>query len=274
MRRAAVLLLVVPVLLAGCGGQGEDAATATPTPRATRTATSAPPETPAPSAIPTEEPSSAPPPTAPPSQSAATVIRRADATRNAVVLTFDAGADAGYTSQILDTLAANGIRAAFGITGRWSEENPDLLRRIVREGHTLVNHSYDHPSFTGLSTGEPALTREQRWQQLDQTEAAVQRIAGATTLPYFRPPFGDYDDSVNVDVAARGYLYNVMWTVDSLGWNGLSADAIVERCLSLAAPGAVYIFHVGSASQDGPVLQRVIDGLRDRGYTFAALEAP
>ena len=188
------------------------------------------------------------------------------------MLTFDAGSDAGYTSQILDTLAANGITAAFGMTGRWAEANPALLRRIVNEGHTLINHSYNHASFTGLSTRELALTREQRWDQLDRTEAAVQDIAGATTLPYFRPPYGDYDDSVNADVGARGYRYNVMWTVDSMGWNGYSADAIVERCLSQAAPGAIYIFHVGSASQDGPALQRVIDGLRDRGYGFVPLE--
>jgi peptidoglycan/xylan/chitin deacetylase (PgdA/CDA1 family) len=173
---------------------------------------------------------------------------------------------------ILDTLASNGITAAFGITGRWAEANPDLLRRIVNEGHSLINHSYNHSSFTGYSSHELTLTREQRWDQLDRTEAVVQQIAGATTFPYFRPPYGDYDASVNADVGARGYHYNVMWTVDSMGWNGYTQDAIVERCLSMAAPGAIYIFHVGSASQDGPALQRVIDGLRGRGYAFVPLE--
>jgi peptidoglycan/xylan/chitin deacetylase (PgdA/CDA1 family) len=271
VKHFVVLVLAVAVLLASCGGDG-GGPDATPSVEPTAVPTTAPTATPAPA--PTDEPTFAPPPpTSPPSQgSPSTVISRGDASQNNVVLTFDAGSDAGYTSMILDTLASNGITAAFGITGRWAEANPDLLRRIVNEGHSLINHSYNHSSFTGYSSHELTLTREQRWDQLDRTEAVVQQIAGATTFPYFRPPYGDYDASVNADVGARGYRYNVMWTVDSMGWNGYTQDAIVERCLSMAAPGAIYIFHVGSASQDGPALQRVIDGLRGRGYAFVPLE--
>jgi len=188
-----------------------------------------------------------------------------------VTFTFDAGADVGFTSSILDTLRANGIKAAFGLTGKWAQENPDLVRRIVAEGHELINHTFDHPSFTGFSTGKPPLSQQERWDQLDKTEAIIQGIAGATTEPFFRPSFGDYDDSVNRDVFARGYAYNVMWTVDSFGWKGLSAQEIVDRCLSLVEPGAIYVFHVGSQSQDGPALQDIIDGLRARGYSFVPL---
>jgi peptidoglycan/xylan/chitin deacetylase (PgdA/CDA1 family) len=64
-----------------------------------------------------------------------------------------------------------------------------------------------------------------------------------------------------------------MWTVDSLGWNGLSAAAITERCLSNAEPGAIYLLHVGSASQDAVALQSIIDGLRANGYSFATVPA-
>jgi len=209
-------------------------------------------------------------PTSTPASGSAQVVRKVDTNTQTVYLTFDAGSDTGFTGQILDTLKANGIVAAFGVTGRWAEQNPDLLRRIAQEGHTLINHSYDHPSFTGRSTNLPPLTQAQRWEQLDRTESMIQGLAGVSTKPYFRPPYGDYDDSVNADVYARGYLYNVMWTVDSLGWNGLAADAIVERCLALAEPGAIYVFHVGSASQDAAALQRVIDGLRAMGYTISS----
>ena len=206
--------------------------------------------------------------TSTPTPGSAQVVRKADTTSQTVFLTFDAGSDTGFTAQILDTLKANGIVAAFGVTGRWAEQNPDLVRRIAEEGHTLINHSYDHPSFTGRSTNLPPLTQSQRWEQLDKTEGIIQDLAGVSTKPYFRPPYGDYDDSVNADIYARGYLYNVMWTVDSLGWNGLAADAIVERCLSLAEPGAIYVFHVGSASQDAAALQRIIDGLGEMGYSI------
>ena len=188
-----------------------------------------------------------------------------------VAFSFDAGSDAGYTSQILDTLAANGITASFGMTGRWAERNPELIRRIVADGHTLINHSYDHASFTGLSTNSQPLTQAERWEQLDRTEAAVQSLTGATTKPYFRPPYGDFDESVNADVGARGYRYNVMWTVDSGGWTGISANEITRRCLDLAEPGAIYVFHVGSGSQDGPALQGIIDGLRAGGYEIGSV---
>ena len=199
------------------------------------------------------------------------MIRSGNASRKVVAFTFDAGSDVGYTAEILDTLNANGIRAGFGMTGKWAEKNPDLLRRIVNEGHELINHTYDHASFTGLSTGVAALTQAERWDELDRTEAIVQRIAGATTKPYFRPPYGDYDDSVNADVGARGYAYNVMWTVDSRGWTGSPAEDIIQRCLDLAEPGAVYVFHVGSASQDGPALQGIVEELRGAGYAVGSV---
>jgi peptidoglycan/xylan/chitin deacetylase (PgdA/CDA1 family) len=190
-----------------------------------------------------------------------------------IALTFDAGADAGFTAQILDTLKAEGITASFGVTGRWAEQNAALLRRIVQDGHELINHTYDHDSFTGRSTGKPPQSRESRWRQLDQTATIVQGLSGADVRPYFRPPYGDYDASVNEDVFARGYTYNVMWTVDSLGWNGLPAAEIVTRCLDMAVPGAIYIFHVGSASQDAAALPEVIQGLRNQGYALGSVTA-
>jgi peptidoglycan/xylan/chitin deacetylase (PgdA/CDA1 family) len=204
-------------------------------------------------------------------QGAARVVDRGSADRKFVALTFDAGADAGFTSQILDTLKVEGVSASFGITGRWAEQNPALLRRIVQDGHRLINHTYDHSSFTGLSTGQPPQTREQRWAQLDRTRDIVLGLTGVDIRPYFRPPYGDYDASVNADVFARGYTVNVMWTVDSLGWNGLPADQIVARCLERATPGAIYIFHVGSASQDAMALPAIIDGLRSRGYGMGSV---
>jgi peptidoglycan/xylan/chitin deacetylase (PgdA/CDA1 family) len=202
----------------------------------------------------------------------AQVIQIGDTSQNVVAFTFDAGADAGYTVMILDTLKANGIHASFGMTGKWAETYPDLLRRMVNEGHTLINHSYDHPSFTGASSGNGVLEAD-RWDQLERTEDIVQEIAGATTKPYFRPPFGDYDQSVNEDVGAIGYRYNIMWTVDSRGWMGIPEPQIKQRCLDLSEPGAIYIFHVGAASADGPALQGIIDGLHAQGYEIGDINA-
>ncbi len=206
-----------------------------------------------------------------PAPAAANVIRKGNPTRKTVALTFDAGSDAGYTVPILDTLKANGIHVSFGMTGVWSEHNPDLLKRIVGEGHHLINHSYDHFSFTGSSTKKPPLTQAQRWEEVDKTESIIQGLTGTTTLPYFRPPFGDYDDSVNADVAAHGYQYSIMWSVDSRGWTGIPVPQITQNVLGGVEPGAIVVMHVGASSQDGLALPGIIDGLRAAGYSIGSV---
>jgi peptidoglycan/xylan/chitin deacetylase (PgdA/CDA1 family) len=187
-----------------------------------------------------------------------------------VALTFDAGADRGFAVSILDSLQREGVPASFGLTGVWTERNGDLVARIAQEGHVIINHSYDHSSFTGNSAGR-VLSRAERWAQLDRAEQLIAGVTGRTTKPFFRPPYGDYDASVNNDVGARGYGYNVMWTIDSQGWLGIATDAIVRRCLDLAVPGAVYVFHVGAASADAQALPGIIEGLRAQGYGFATV---
>ena len=189
-----------------------------------------------------------------------------------MALTFDAGADTGYTAQILDTLSETGVRATFGITGKWAEANPELVRRIAREGHTFINHTYSHRSLTGYSTQSRPLTYQERADELWKTHAVILELTGKSTKPYFRPPYGDYDDSVLSDVYSRGYTYNVMWTVDSLGWKGLTKEEIVGRVLDGLEPGAIYLFHVGSQSQDGPALPQMIRELRERGYGFVTID--
>ena len=222
--------------------------------------------------VPVTPPLTAVTPNVPATQPAA-LIWIGDASELAVALTFDAGSDAGHTSAILDELASRGIRATFALTGDWVEQNETLARRIVADGHVVMNHSYDHPSFTGVSSDDVALTTEARWSQLDRAEAMISSTTGRTSLPYFRPPFGDQDASVARDAGARGYRYLVMWTVDSLGWKGTDPSDVVARCVGLAEPGAIMMFHVGSASTDAEALPAVIDRLSAQGYTFVTIDA-
>ena len=74
------------------------------------------------------------------------------------------------------------------------------------------------------------------------------------------------------DLEPAGYTRKVGWTVDSLGWRGTQAPDIVAHCLKLAAPGAIYVFHVGRASQDAIALADVIHGLRERGFSFRRVD--
>jgi peptidoglycan/xylan/chitin deacetylase (PgdA/CDA1 family) len=73
---------------------------------------------------------------------------------------------------------------------------------------------------------------------------------------------------VDADAATAGYRYELMWTVDSLGWKGTPARTVVSRCLGAASPGAIFLFHVGAASTDAAALRGIIAGLEADGYRF------
>jgi peptidoglycan/xylan/chitin deacetylase (PgdA/CDA1 family) len=158
--------------------------------------------------------------------------------------------------------------ATFGLTGAWVRTSPDLARRIVAEGHLVVNHTDRHLSFTGRSTGTAALTYAQRAQALAGAETAIRNATGATSLPWFRPPYGDRDLGVDRDVRRLGYRYELMWSVDTLGWKGVAPSVVHQRVLAAAEPGEIVLMHVGAESTDWQALDAIIDDLRSRGYTF------
>jgi peptidoglycan/xylan/chitin deacetylase (PgdA/CDA1 family) len=163
------------------------------------------------------------------------------------------------------------VPATFGLTGTWAQANPDLAARMAAEGHLLINHTYDHRSFTGVSDRLGGLSGERRRQELLDADAIIAPIIGHTTCPWYRVPYGDDDARVDQDVAEIGYTQKVGWSVDTLGWRGARVQDIVARSLRLAAPDAIYVMHVGVASRDGPALPAVIDGLRAQGYGFATV---
>jgi peptidoglycan/xylan/chitin deacetylase (PgdA/CDA1 family) len=267
MRVPAVCVLAALVAVA-CAGDDDRtpsftatiaSETATPAP-ATAAATSAPPGTPTATHGPGDD------------VEPALVLSRGDASRRTVALTFDAGSDAGSTTGILATLRREGVRGSFGVTGLWAEANRELMLAIAADGHVLINHSYSPVSFTGASPGTRPLSQAERASELSRTETTIFRMTGRSTRPFFRPPFGDYDDGVRADAAAAGYGVLAMWTVDTFGWRGATVDEIVARSIELAAPGAIYILHVGSDSQDGAALPRIISALRAEGYAFATID--
>ena len=226
-------------------------------------------------AIPAAQASRPPPPPAP---GDGTILHyyRGPSGRAEVALTFDAGADRGYAEQILDTLRDEGILATFGMTGQWAEANPDLVRRMVAEGHQLINHTWNHPSLTGASTGGEPVTYERLLQELTNTENLIRDLtAGYELKPYFRPPYGDIGPMTSGYLAQAGYYVDVQWSCDSFGWNGSSADQIIERCTSddLGGPGAIILMHVGADTVgDFEALPNLIDSFRSNGYTFVTIE--
>jgi peptidoglycan-N-acetylglucosamine deacetylase len=198
---------------------------------------------------------------------------RVEGPSGVVALTFDAGADGGYAEDILDTLADARIPATFGMTGQWAVAYPDLVQRMAAEGHMLINHTYDHRSFTGVSDRLGGLSAGRRQQELLDADAIIAPLIGHSTCPWYRLPYGDGDARVAGDVADIGYTVQVGWTIDTLGWRGAPVQDIVNRSLRLASPNAVYVMHVGIQSRDGPALPTIIAGLESMGYGFATIAA-
>jgi peptidoglycan/xylan/chitin deacetylase (PgdA/CDA1 family) len=190
-----------------------------------------------------------------------------------IALTYDAGADRGQAAYILDLLAEYGVKATFGMTGVWAEDNPDLVLRMVNEGHQLINHSWNHPSFTGASVSSPlALTRAARVSQLNQTEDFVRNLTGYDMAPYWRPPYGDINSSVLTDVYTAGFYVTVMWSCDTLAWAGVSEATILNRCMYPARSGAIILMHVGADGLDWAASDNMIEYFLANGYELVTIE--
>jgi peptidoglycan/xylan/chitin deacetylase (PgdA/CDA1 family) len=200
-----------------------------------------------------------------------TVITRGNTAKKRVALTFDAGSDLGYTQTIITILEQYGITATFGITGSWINAYPDYAAWIVADGHQLLNHTLNHPSYTGVSVGGNPISPAKRLAQIQANENLLWGLAGAGSRPYWRPPYGDIDSSVLRDAGALGYSKTIMWTVDSMGWNGYSTDEIYQRVIANSGNGAIVLMHVGSASQDANALDRIIRRFKAKGYGFGTV---
>lgn len=163
-----------------------------------------------------------------------------------VALTLDAGAGSAPVPRILEVLRERDIQLTFFLTGTWAAENPDLARQMVADGHELANHSLTHADFTTLS--DEAIV-----QELAETERLIQEITGASTRPFFRPPYGAYDSRVLLTTIEQGYL-PIYWTFDSLDSVGepKSAEFLVQRITGTFTPaelrGAIILAHCGSES--------------------------
>ncbi len=208
-------------------------------------------------------------------ESRSLIIDRGRSGRLEVALTFDAGEGAGYTAEILNLLQAYSVCGTFGVTGQWAEQHPKLIRRIIDEGHQVMNHTYNHPSFTGFSTHKKPLEEDERRQQIEITERIIEDITGGyKTRPYFRFPYGDYDGRALDLLGELGYHFTLWWSCDTQGWNGFTPDEIMSMCGTEAdkgGPGAILLMHVANAN-DWNALEPLIEDYREVGYDFVTIE--
>lgn len=179
-----------------------------------------------------------------------------------IALTFDDGPDDRFTPQVLDTLAAHGVRATFFVLGKKAEAHPEVLRRIVREGHELGNHSFSHPLFTKM-------TVEQFTGQIEQAETVIRQLGGYSPR-LIRPPYGEIDEEQLQWAHKNGYTV-VNWNVDSLDWKSIGAQEVSNNVLGHTKAGAIVLQHsAGGDTQDlsGTIqaLPGIIARLREQHY--------
>lgn len=196
----------------------------------------------------------------------AQVVSGVATSEKVVALTFDAGSDAGHTREILDILEDAGIKATFFLTANWLEQYPELGAAIISRGHAIGNHTKSHPHLLQLSDDEIRA-------ELSATEENAQSACGRTTKPFFRPPFGEYDQRVVKVAGKAGYGYVVLWTIDSLDWKMIPADELTRRVVDNVKPGAIVLMHVGSQTNEPQALPEIIKQLKDKGYGFDTLPA-
>ena len=179
-----------------------------------------------------------------------------------IYLTFDEGYENGYTGKLLDTLKEKNVKAVFFITYDYATTQPELVQRMIKEGHVLGNHSTKHKSFPDLPLEEAAkdiLLLHDYMKEKYNYEMFL-----------FRPPMGEFSDQTLALVKSLGYK-SVFWSFAYLDYEvdnqPLTIEA-VDKITSKAHPGAIYLLHAVSKT-NSMVLGECIDVLQKQGYEFA-----
>jgi peptidoglycan/xylan/chitin deacetylase (PgdA/CDA1 family) len=216
-----------------------------------------------------------------------------------VALTFDGGSSNNVSQEILDILANKNVNATFFLTGQFIKEYKETVKRIVIEGHESSNHTWSHPHLTTFAENfkhntKDNITEETIYKQLVKTNHLFQAVTGKTMSPYWRAPYGEYNNQILQWAAKTGYKH-IGWThgngweetMDTFDWVAdtsskiyKTADEIVEKILNYdkkpnkTLNGTIILMHLGSErKKDYPhqKLPELIDGLRKKGLELVTI---
>lgn len=175
-----------------------------------------------------------------------------------IYLTFDLGYESGHTAKILDTLKANNVKATFFVTGSYAKNQPELMQRIVDEGHTVGNHSFSHPDMTTITDAEAAA-------EITQVHDIVKQNYGYETY-LFRFPAGVFSQKT-LAIAAQNGHHSVFWSFAYNDWDNANQPDVTEALEKVTArlhPGAVYLFH--PMETNSTILNDFIANAKNAGY--------
>lgn len=190
-----------------------------------------------------------------------------DETQKTIYLTFDAGYENGCTEPILEALAKHNVKAAFFVVGNYIEQNPELVRRMLREGHIVGNHTYHHYDMSKLSD-EAAFN-----QELTSLETLYRETTGEDLPRYYRPPQGIYSEK-NLEMAQKLGYRTVFWSLAYVDWyqdNQPTDEQAFSKLLPRIHPGAVVLLH-STSQTNARILDTLLSKWEEMGYSFGTLD--
>ena len=179
-----------------------------------------------------------------------------------IAITFDDGPHKTNTPQLLDILKQRGIRATFFVVGQNATEYPDILKRIVAEGHELANHSYTHPVLASMSQSAVH-------EQLDKTHQAVLKATGVS-MKLLRPPYGALSEPQRRTVNSEFGYKVILWSVDPLDWKVRDAARVQNEIVSHTQAGSIVLAHdIHKSTVDA--MPETLDKLTEKGFKFVTV---
>jgi peptidoglycan-N-acetylglucosamine deacetylase len=179
-----------------------------------------------------------------------------------LALTFDDGVDPVTTPLVLDVLKKYGVPATFFIIGSKAEKYPELVKRIVAEGHEIGNHSYSHQGMF------PLLSNRAMVDDLQKGERILHKLSGKEII-YFRPPFGVTNPTIAKAVSTMGYT-TIGWSIRSLDTLNKEREWVRKRVLKRLHNGGVILLHDNRPAAD-LLLEMILKGIAQKGYKIIGI---
>ena len=182
-------------------------------------------------------------------------------------LTFDAGYENGYTAEILDVLKKHQVPAAFFLVGNYIKSSPQLVKRMVKEGHVVGNHTYTHPDMSAIST------KENFSNELCKMEDAYEKVTGEKMKKFYRPPQGKYSEE-NLKMAQQLGYKTIFWSLAYVDWyedDQPTKEEAFDKLLPRIHPGAIVLLHSTSRT-NAEILDELLTKWKDMGYSFKSIE--
>lgn len=190
-----------------------------------------------------------------------------DTSKKVIYLTFDAGYENGYTAAILDALKKHKVKVTFFLVGNYMTTSPDLVKRMIEEGHQVANHTYSHPNMSCISSVSSFSS------ELEELEAVYKDITNQDMVKYYRPPQGKYSTD-NLKMAQELGYKTFFWSLAYVDWYNdkqPTKEQAFQKLLGRIHPGAVVLLH-STSKTNSEILDELLTKWEEMGYSFGSLD--